>query len=623
MIGKILGNRYEVIEKIGGGGMAVVYKGKDKLLNRTVTIKVLREQYVNETDFIRRFQREAQAVASLSHPNIVSIYDVGHEEDFHYLVMEYVEGSNLKEVIQQEAPLEPLKAIDYLMQILDALEHAHEHMIIHRDIKPHNILVTKSGKLKVTDFGIAQAASTAATVTYTGMMVGSVQYISPEQAKGEITGAYSDLYSAGVVLYELLTGKLPFSGENAIGIAIKHIEASVTPPSQLVHGIPPELEYVVLKAMAKDPKERYSSAGEMRLALEKVHLDLSGELPTQVLPTVKTGIRQNREPLQRLQQQPQPSKETINHKPKPLVWFLVPLFLLAIIGGFWLGMEQLFAVKEVKVPSVEGKTLAEAEIILSKAGLHYQINRRVSNSDVPENTIVKQDPQPGETIKKTQPILLDVSTGPDLKTVPGVIGLSERAARIAITNAGFVVKNVLTVNDEQIPKGQVVDQQPKPETQQPVGTEVTLTVSLGSPQKFISMPDLLYKSLDEAKKEIENSDLEIGTITEEISDKYFSGQVIEQSIPAGRNVLSHQKVDLKVSKGPGPEAQMASVEFEVVDDGATHKIQIIVSDSKGTREEYNEIHESGESVSTTVEYYGKGTLELLQDGKVIYKKAIP
>lgn len=610
MIGKTLDNRYEILTKIGGGGMAVVYKGKDKLLNRAVTVKVLREQFVKEEDFLKRFQREAQAVASLSHPNIVSIYDVGQEEDFHYLVMEYVEGQNLKEIISQKAPVEPLEAVNYLIQILDALEHAHENHVVHRDIKPHNILVTRTGKVKVTDFGIAQAVSSA-TVTYTGTMVGSVQYISPEQAKGEVTGIYSDIYSAGVVLYELLTGTLPFTGDTAIGIALKHIQADFTPPGEIVEGIPTELEDVIAKAMAKDPKARYQSAQEMRAALEKIRVTLARDLPTQVLPAVnsKNSSKKNQQK---------------KRKPKPVFWLLLLIFVAVALGGFWLGMERFFETGEVEVPEVEGKPLSKAIEILNNAKLDFQTGRKVYDPDLPEGYVVKQNPKAGELIKRVRPVTLDISLGPELKAVPGVIGDTERAARITLTNAGFeVAEQNNEVYDEQIDAGVVVDQDPKPESKKPLGTEITLTVSLGPKLQMIAMPKLIGATLDEARKILEDNRLEIGNVTNEISYEYFSGQVMEQSVAAGQSIMQGQKVDVKVSKGPGLAPQTANVDILVDNDGKQHLIEIVVSDVTGTHTEYSEWHSSGDFIKTTIQFYGKGTVKVLQDGEKIYEEPVP
>lgn len=618
MIGKTLGGRYEIVEKIGGGGMAVVYRGRDKLLNRDVTIKVLREQFVNEEDFIKRFQREAQAVAKLSHPNIVSIYDVGREDNFHYLVMEYVEGQNLKEIIQNRAPLEPLEAIDYLIQILDALEHAHENQVIHRDIKPHNILVTKGGKVKVTDFGIAQAAS-AATLTYTGTVIGSVQYISPEQAKGETTGTAADIYSSGVVLYELLTGQLPFTGDTAISIALKHIQSDFTPPSELVRDIPPALEAIVIKAMNKDPKERFASAHEMRTALEKVRTVLAADLPTQVMD-VPTQILTTGEQ----RKSAKPKEQKINRKPKLTFWILLPVFLAVALGGFWLGMNRFFEAGEVEVPALEGKSLTEAEKILAQNNLKYEIGKQVYDDELPEGYIVKQSPKAGELIKRTRPIILDISLGPELKTVPGVIGLEERQATIELNNAGFEVsENKEEVYDEQYPAGVVIGQEPRPETKRPIGTEVKLTVSLGPKPKYITMPNLVGKTLTDAQAILEKHGLKLGNVTYEISYDYFSGEIIKQSVEEGRNILQGQKVDLVVSKGPGLAPKTASVDLRIENDGKQHQVQIVVIDATGTKTAYDSWHNPGDFIQIPVEYYGKGKLRVLQDGNVIHEEELP
>lgn len=251
MIGQDLGGRYEILTRIGGGGMALVYKAHDVLLNRKVAVKVLRQQFVHDEEFIRRFRREAQSAAALSHPNVVSIYDVGQEEDTHYIVMEYIEGHNLNEIIQERAPLQPDEAVRIAMQIADALDHAHQNHIIHRDIKPHNILIGKNGRVKVTDFGIARAV-TSSTITQTGSVIGSVHYFSPEHAKGINTGEKSDLYSLGIVLYQMLTAKLPFLGESPISVALKHLQENFEEPRIVNPHIPQSVENVILKAMRKN-----------------------------------------------------------------------------------------------------------------------------------------------------------------------------------------------------------------------------------------------------------------------------------------------------------------------------------------------------------------------------------
>lgn len=302
MIGHELGGRYEVIERIGGGGMALVYKAHDILLGRNVAIKVLRQQFVHDEEFIRRFRREAQSAASLSHSNVVSIYDVGQEDDIHYIVMEYVEGHNLDEIIKERAPLQVDEAVRIASQICDALDHAHQNQIIHRDIKPHNIMIGRNGRVKVTDFGIARAV-TSTTITQTGSVVGSVHYFSPEHAKGVVTGEKSDLYSLGIVLYQMLTARLPFLGESPISVALKHLQEEFEEPREVNPLIPQSVENIILKSMRKNPQERYQSAKEMLQDLETCLLperrnepkiefdDMDDEDRTRVIPAIKPQPR--------------------------------------------------------------------------------------------------------------------------------------------------------------------------------------------------------------------------------------------------------------------------------------------------------------------------------------------
>ncbi|MHB8986009.1 MAG: protein kinase domain-containing protein, partial [Eubacteriales bacterium] len=267
MIGKLLGNRYQILEQLGGGGMAIIYKGRDTFLNRFVTIKVLRPEFTSDEEFVKRFSREAQAIARLSHPNIVSIFDVGREGEVPYLVMEYVEGDNLKNKIRTNGAIsQPERAVEIARQVLSALQHAHDNNIVHRDIKPHNILITTGGAAKLTDFGIAREATTA-TLTQSDTIVGSVHYLSPEQARGETAGPGSDIYSLGIVMYEMLTGELPFNGDTPISVAIKHIQDVPAPPSRINPAVSPELEKVIIRAMAKNPADRFESARKMAEAL--------------------------------------------------------------------------------------------------------------------------------------------------------------------------------------------------------------------------------------------------------------------------------------------------------------------------------------------------------------------
>ncbi|NLC77417.1 MAG: Stk1 family PASTA domain-containing Ser/Thr kinase [Clostridia bacterium] len=611
LFGRVIGNRYEIMEKLGGGGMAIVYKAKDRLLSRAVTVKILREQFAGDREVVRRFQQEAQAVARLSHPNIVSIYDVGQEQDLYYLVMEYIEGKTLKEIIQEKGRLEPQEAVEYALQLCDALQHAHESNIIHRDIKPQNILITGRGQAKVTDFGIAKAV-TNATMTYSGSsIIGTVQYISPEQAKGDMATVHTDIYSAGIVLYEMLTGRLPFEGDTAIGIAIKHIQAECPLPSTLVPDFPPELELVITKAMAKRPQERFASANDMKRALEQAMDRLTLPLgQTQVLPRV-TGDRPREEIRTK--------NRTTGKKPKVLNWVLLALSLLLVFSGaLYYGFQRYLAVKEVPVPDVTNLPVTEAERILLAEGLEWEIGSSRYDDQVPKNYVLNQKPSPGEMIKQTRAVILDVSLGPNLGKVPDVIGLTQREARVEIQNAGFqVADEIIEQYTDLIGEGYVFAQDPLPNKEVPLGSQVTLTGSLGPQPRYIDMPNLIGKDLQEAKRILEEHYLEPGEVNNEVSYEYFSGQVISQDVLPGEQILQKSTVNLTVSLGPGPASKRATVQVWVQDDGKQHRIRVVIIDQTGEHEEYNAVHDSNDFISIEVPYYGKGQALVYEDDVLI------
>lgn len=611
MIGKVLGNRYEIVEQLGGGGMAQVYKGKDNLLNRAVTIKVLREQYANDENFIRRFQREAQAVASLSHPNIVSIYDVGQEGSMYYLVMEYVEGSNLKELIARQQKLAPVQAVDIAIQICEALEHAHNNRVIHRDIKPHNILITPRGRVKVTDFGIARAVSEA-TVTYTGSLVGSVQYISPEQARGEVTGTKGDIYSAGVVLYEMLTGQLPFHGESPISVALKHIQNKPQRPREIDPDIPEALEKVVLKAMEKEKELRYESAEEMKIDLLKIyqtigdHSGFTGIVGGGPLREGNNLVKKRRRKL------------------KPVAWLLFFILLAALVYQGYTSLKEFLFVATVEVPQVTDKSLEEAKALLLEADLKPSVVLYRNHPTVPEGHVIIQNPPAGQVVRQGRTVELDISQGPELVPVPLVIGETLRSARIKLENRDFkVAPNPEEVYHPEVPIGRVVEQDPPPDTKKPVGTEVKLVISLGPEPEYIEMPDLVGLTLEDARAKLQEVGLKLGAVSNEKSTEYFSGQVISQDVPPMERILQGQTVKLVISTGPGPGAQSATVIFRVREDGKEHLVKIVVVDLKGSREEYVRRHHGGDYVETQVNFYGKGKVQIYQDDQMVYEKPVP
>ena len=430
MVGKILGKRYELIEKIGEGGMGLVYKAKCHLLNRYVAVKILKPEYTENEDFINKFKKESLSSASLSHPNIVNIYDVGVEDGIYYIVMEYVKGKTLKDIIKEHAPMPYYEVINISRQICLGLEHAHNNNIIHRDIKPQNILVTHDGIIKVADFGIARV-SNSATLTNTGNIIGSVYYISPEQARGGYTDEKTDIYSLGTVIYEMATGKVPFVGESPVVVALKHIQEEVVKPSQLNPDIPVSLEDIILKALQKNPASRYSSAAAVIKDLDKasanpgVHILSRNENPnefTRVLPIIKeTDIATDKN-----------SKTTKKKSNK--MWIAVVFILIIIAAVSGLSMYTAYnnnLNSDVPVPNILTMSEKNADDVLVKNGLVMKVLER-PNSDKPEGTIIKTYPEVGFPVKKNSVVKVKVSAGLAKLLMPNLVGLSYNDAILSI-----------------------------------------------------------------------------------------------------------------------------------------------------------------------------------------------
>ncbi|WP_434511585.1 Stk1 family PASTA domain-containing Ser/Thr kinase [Desulfitobacterium sp. AusDCA] len=560
---KVFGERYEIIERIGVGGMAIVYKAKDLLLNRIVTIKVLREQFASDDDFVRRFRREAQSAASLSHPNIVSIYDVGKDGDTEYIVMEYVEGQNLKELIRNYAPLSSEQSINLAMQIAQAIRHAHEHKIIHRDIKPHNILVTADGRLKVTDFGIARAVS-AATMTHTGDIIGSVHYLSPEQAKGVQTNEQSDLYSLGIILYELLTGKVPYDGETPIAIALKHLQEQPVPPSKLNPRISQELESIILRAIAKSPEQRYQTAVEMLEDLahvqngqpiRKVDLPYEEDLEsTRIHKSLSNGVNAV------LSSQPK-DEESILKKPKKKrkiwPWLTAGIVLLLLALGF--GFRSYIIGGTAKVPNLVGKSVQDAGVLVKYANLQLDPTPGEEYSDtVDKGLISSQDPAADSYVKSGRAIKINLSKGPEMLKMPNVSNgkMSLDDAKNAIKSAGFSEDNIKVNQDptSSLPAGIVIAQDPAAGGPWPKNDNITLTVSGGTGTANQIMPNLVGYSVNQAQDVLVNQMKLTPVINHRKSQDYPEGAVISTNPKPGDPVQPGSVVTITVSDGPGPSA---------------------------------------------------------------------
>ncbi|AKG34538.1 Stk1 family PASTA domain-containing Ser/Thr kinase [Paenibacillus durus] len=603
MIGHELGGRYQVIERIGGGGMALVYRAHDILLNRNVAIKVLRNQFVHDEEFIRRFRREAQSAASLSHPNVVSIYDVGQEDEIHYIVMEYVEGKNLNEIIKERAPLQVDEAVRIATQICDALDHAHQNQIIHRDIKPHNILIGRNGRVKVTDFGIARAV-TSTTITQTGSVVGSVHYFSPEHAKGVATGEKSDLYSLGIVIYQMLTGSLPFLGESPISVALKHLQEEFEEPRKLNPMIPQSVENIILKSMRKNPEERYQSAKEMLQDLEtcllperrseqKVSFMDDDEDRTRVMPAIKpiprsNGSRNRGEDRMTREEDP-PSAKKKKDWGRPALWIgLTLLLLLAMTGVVWYVNAKL-VVPEVKVPQLVNLSLDNAKAKLTEAGLVLEEPVTTEyNPNFAEGIVFEQNKEPDTTVKEGTTIALKVSIPKPLPSMPDLSGMTYDEAVKALMAQG-VEESRITQDSEfskEIPEGEVFRQNPAASSQyDPDTAAISLTVSKG--QESITMPDLTGLTESEAKAKLEELGLVLGDVKRESSFSIEKGKITKQwPYEKGAAALPGEKITIYISDGYPPEALEYTFNLPVspVQEGKKTKIRIEFVDARNNGE---------------------------------------
>ncbi|MGE5590847.1 MAG: Stk1 family PASTA domain-containing Ser/Thr kinase, partial [Bacillota bacterium] len=632
MIGRLLGKRYEVQERIGGGGWALVYKAMDTFLHRPVAVKVLRQQYTADDDFVRRFKREAQAAASLSHPNVVSIYDVGQEDDVYYIVMEYVDGKTLKEKIDAEAPLPVPVAVRLTIQILDALEHAHFAKIVHRDIKPHNILLTRSGRVKVTDFGIARAAATA-TLTHTGSIMGSAHYFSPEQARGGFTGEKSDLYSVGIVLYEMLTGQVPFQGDSPITVAIKHLQDQMVPPSQLNPEVPLELEQIVMKAVQKDQNLRYQSAGDMTADLNRFLKDFT-EGRTQLIdpaavqrpyfgePEAVEGVLHRDPDLQdtitledrdaKKVRQAAEGRRRVWRRTWP--WLLgLALFAAAVFVSWW-AFTTWLNVPTVQVPSVVGMQQVEAQSRLRASLLTFEVAATPPDPTHPAGEVISQDPPAGTMVKQGRKVLLSVSRGPEQKTVPDVRNKSLVQAQTDLANAGFRVGNVTTRDDPAYAANTVISQSLAPNQLFPQDTPVDLVISSGRAQ--VAMPSLVGQDLEQAKATLEQSKLVLGKVTPVTDPTFAPNQVVNQAPQPNTPVTEGSTVDLWVNQPSG--LRQASLQFVVPrgPGGAETPalVEVVVADTRGRISQYKQSHRPGESLQVPISWVGPGTAFIYVDG---------
>ena len=567
MIGKMLDNRYELLEVIGSGGMAVVYKAKCHRLNRLVAVKVLKSDLAEDADFRRRFRDESQAVAMLSHPNIVSVYDVSRGET-EYIVMELIDGITLKQYMEKRGQLNWREALHFITQIMKALSHAHSRGIIHRDIKPQNIMVLRDGSVKVADFGIACLANSANTLTQEAL--GSVHYMSPEQAKGDRIDARSDIYSAGVVLYEMLTGRLPFEGDSAVSVAIQHLSSVPLSPCEINPDVPEALELICMKAMASDIDKRYASADEMLADLEEfrknpeVDLDFTIEdlhreavdEPTQYIPAVHTVSSK----AQKVQEDEDEEEEAPSHKMstrKLLTIAGAVVAAIALIVLLWhaifsdlLGKEQ--TPTEYEVPYLIGMTIAEAEEDERVKDIFEieQIGQRAS-SEYEAGQIIEQSPEQGTTVTGNRVISVFVSTGARTESMPNLVNTERRNAALQLKNLDLdlAIDDTLEEYSESITAGYVIRTLPEAGTTLNEGDSVTLVVSKGSEKMPVTVITFTGSDIDIVRQQATQMGLVVGDVSSR-ADVSPIGTVLEQSIAPNTVVKEGTTITFVVSSGP-------------------------------------------------------------------------
>lgn len=561
LIGNVLGNRYEIVEIVGIGGMAVVYKGKDNVLNRLVAIKVLKQEFNSDEEFVKKFQKESQAAASLSHPNIVNVFDVGYSEDVHYIVMELVNGNTLRDYLNNMHGFMKEEAIINIgLQIASALSQAHQNDIVHRDIKSQNILINENGSVKVADFGIARAA-TSATIVNTKEVIGSVHYSSPEQARGGIVDARSDIYSLGILLYELATKTLPFEGDSPVTIALKQIKDDLPNPQALNSEISDGLASIIHKCTEKLPNDRYQSILEMIEDFKTLRSNKSYVVKDQLYKNNETTIlpkiteeelrahqTQRRKPLPLIEEEPAqpPYKNKLN---MTLVILSALVLALLVFGVFALNrFKDIFDVNTVEVPNVIGLSVEEAVRTLTDVGLKADTTERRIHNEIEEGHVISQNYLEGDKLKEGFTIKLVISSGGIQSLIPNVRQQTLAEARVMITNENFEIGDV-TYEFNDLPEGMVINQTPRGGLKMPSGTKVDLVVSQGPETNKVIVPSLESKTIREAESTLNSIGLRLGQIGYESSTTVAKGQVVSNS-KVGEEVERGAVVDIIVSNGP-------------------------------------------------------------------------
>ena len=642
MSSRILAGRYELLEKIGDGGMAVVYKARCRLLNRFVAIKILKPEFTKDLKFIENFRRESQSAASLSHPNIVNIYDVGKEGNIHYIVMELIEGLVLSDIIKNEGPMECGRAVDLVKQIALGLSFAHKNQIIHRDIKPHNIMITSDGVAKITDFGIAKAVNAGTIVGTTGTIMGSVHYFSPEQARGGYVDEKSDIYSLGIVLYELITGRVPFDAENPVAVALMHMNDEMVPPSQIVPGVPPALEEIIIKATNKYQVNRFKTATEMYDALNSVDMgsgafgyySSGGMDATRSMNAVNGSIgaasaeikEDTSGDMRNKAKETKGKKKVRINKVKVAAIILALLCAIPVSHLVLTAIENIGSAKEVSVPDLQGMTVEEATDELAKYNLKLEVGDEVSSAEFDEGEIVSQDPKSEMTVKEGYTVTVNISKGVEKEgTIPNVVSKTSADAKYVLESYGYE-QGTVTTEASDMPKDVVIRQTPEAGTVADPGTSVDLVISLGSTTEQVEMPSLLGDDIDTAEAELKAAGLSIGSIGYEMSSEYAMNTVMWQQNDAGTMIDKGSAVNLKVSTADQPAGSKSipiTIDFSKANNEVFY-LTVVISDESGVKTIINReqrIKSDGSEI-LSLSGDGVGTVKVIFDNDVVLEKGV-
>lgn len=618
MTGKILDERYELIEKIGSGGMADVYKAKDILLDRIVAVKILHSSFAEDNDFIVRFRHEAQSAGKLSHPNIVGIYDVGCDGDVHYIVMEYVEGETLKQYIQNHPNIPIDTAVRIAIEIGYALEEAHANGIIHCDIKPHNVLLTRTGKVKVTDFGIARAINSS-TVLDKQSILGSVHYLSPEQAAGDKITAKTDIYSLGIVLYEMLTHHLPFEGETAVSIALQHMQGDIPRPTKYNPAISPMLEECLLTALQTDPDKRYDTVfdfiSELKIAqgfTTTIYKPASQDFTAMTRPIPKKEVRTHK--VQR------ETKLTrfITNLPQKYIWIgMAVLFIICFAWAFF-SFGNFWSSENITVPNVVGKPVEVAETTLKKLDLKVSVDE-IASDDVPAGQVISQTPAAGTNVKARRIIHLTVSKGGSAMLIPDLKGLTLEQAKERLDKMGLTLGAVENGNDPDKPSDVIISQSPESGAKATKGTRVNIVINM---KQKVHVPNVVGMTLADARNTLLSMKLSVGTINaSDGTSTDDSNAIIISQDPAGGESTSSNVVNLTVGKKKS-QTKTGTVNISIPKGGNARQVEIYVTDDSGKHTAYSGKAAPGSTVSKDVSGSGNVHVQVVIDGSVVQDREL-